>query len=99
MAEEIDDFSDEDMEEMEEEVKKDKEERRKPVQIKQRPVQAHKTQELKERYIAQHIPERIFIADTVTEEVVATGFTEVGSAMAQAKIMNDINRLIDNSGA
>jgi len=50
------------------------------------------------RYIALHQPERIYIVDTQTEDVVAEGFKDDGVAMAMAKIMNDQDTIIVGAG-
>jgi hypothetical protein len=50
------------------------------------------------RYIAMHQPERIFIIDTQTNDVVSEGFKDDGVAMAFAKIMNDQDTVIVGGG-
>ena len=68
-----------------------------------RPVkQQAKPQQIKDRYVAGSMPKVIFIKDNMREgdeSIVAEQFNDVGTAMAMAKIMNDLDKVMTAQGS
>lgn len=89
----------EDEESMEEDkIDEEIEEEKERKQKKSSKIQKQETEEPKKRYIAVYKPQIMAVVDTVTEEIVAQDFADMGSAMAQAEILNKLDTIISSAG-
>lgn len=103
MSEEYDETDEELTEEMDNSEKLEEEEE-KPKKLASKQLakpQQKQTKQIRERYVPMHIPEVIAIKDNLKEgeeSIVAEGFKDVGVAMAMAKVMNDLDKVITAGG-